>query len=177
MFRLPLVIYIVLITIPFLGSSAHAVVIHYDLYDVYFVHVIDSGHATGSFEYDTVTRSVSKVTIHTTETSIWPALTYTDGDIYRVYTNELFLKKPTDLDNYADLVLKFEDPLGFARIDITPVLSYEHIAAGNVLISDVHRYVNFNGWLYGTVVPVPSAVWLFGSGLLGLIGLARRKKS
>jgi hypothetical protein len=26
-----------------------------------------------------------------------------------------------------------------------------------------------------TVVPVPAAVWLFGSGLLGLIGVARRK--
>ncbi len=28
-----------------------------------------------------------------------------------------------------------------------------------------------------TVVPVPAAVWLFGSGLLGLIGMARRKKA
>ena len=28
-----------------------------------------------------------------------------------------------------------------------------------------------------TVVPVPAAVWLFGSGLIGLIGVARRKKS
>lgn len=28
-----------------------------------------------------------------------------------------------------------------------------------------------------TVVPVPAAVWLFGSGLLGLIGIARRKKA
>ena len=27
-----------------------------------------------------------------------------------------------------------------------------------------------------TVVPVPAAVWLFGSGLLGLIGVARRKE-
>jgi len=27
------------------------------------------------------------------------------------------------------------------------------------------------------VVPVPAAVWLFGSGLLGLVGVARRKKS
>ena len=25
-------------------------------------------------------------------------------------------------------------------------------------------------------VPVPAAVWLFGSGLLGLVGIARRKK-
>ena len=28
-----------------------------------------------------------------------------------------------------------------------------------------------------TVVPVPAAVWLFGSGLIGLIGVARRKKA
>jgi len=31
--------------------------------------------------------------------------------------------------------------------------------------------------LAGTVVPVPAAVWLFGSGLLGLIGIARRNKA
>ncbi|MCW9004850.1 MAG: VPLPA-CTERM sorting domain-containing protein [Gammaproteobacteria bacterium] len=28
-----------------------------------------------------------------------------------------------------------------------------------------------------TTVPVPAAVWLFGSGLIGLVGLARRKKA
>ena len=28
-----------------------------------------------------------------------------------------------------------------------------------------------------TVVPVPAAVWLFGSGLMGLIGVARRKNN
>jgi hypothetical protein len=28
-----------------------------------------------------------------------------------------------------------------------------------------------------TVVPVPAAVWLFGSGLIGLVGVARRKKA
>lgn len=28
-----------------------------------------------------------------------------------------------------------------------------------------------------TIVPIPAAVWLFGSGLLGLIGIARRKKT
>ena len=34
-------------------------------------------------------------------------------------------------------------------------------------------------WVAGstpTVIPVPAAVWLFGSGLLGLVGVARRKK-
>ena len=29
----------------------------------------------------------------------------------------------------------------------------------------------------GSPVPVPAAVWLFGSGLIGLVGLARRKKA
>lgn len=33
---------------------------------------------------------------------------------------------------------------------------------------------NFN---FTTAVPVPAAVWLFGSGLLGLVGVARRKKT
>jgi hypothetical protein len=28
----------------------------------------------------------------------------------------------------------------------------------------------------GAVIPVPAAVWLFGTGLIGLIGIARRKK-
>lgn len=31
-------------------------------------------------------------------------------------------------------------------------------------------------WVGASPVPVPAAVWLFGSGLLGLVGVARRKK-
>ena len=40
--------------------------------------------------------------------------------------------------------------------------------------------LNANGGLayaVPTAVPVPAAVWLFGSGLLGLVGISRRKKS
>ena len=36
---------------------------------------------------------------------------------------------------------------------------------------------NFNANLTPTPIPVPAAVWLFGSGLLGLVGVARRRKS
>ena len=34
-----------------------------------------------------------------------------------------------------------------------------------------------NATIVASPVPVPAAVWLFGSGLLGLVGVARRKKS
>ena len=34
-----------------------------------------------------------------------------------------------------------------------------------------------DGTVTGALVPVPAAVWLFGSGLLGLVGIARRKKT
>lgn len=37
--------------------------------------------------------------------------------------------------------------------------------------------VAYSLYLEGTIVPVPAAVWLFGSGLLGLVGVARRKKA
>ena len=40
---------------------------------------------------------------------------------------------------------------------------------GNFLLTEII--------LDGTIVPVPASVWLFGSGLIGLIGVARRKKA
>ena len=36
--------------------------------------------------------------------------------------------------------------------------------------------VGLSGFVQQVAVPIPAAVWLFGSGLLGLVGIARRKK-
>lgn len=38
-------------------------------------------------------------------------------------------------------------------------------------------YTSYDSAFYYSPVPVPAAVWLFGSGLLGLVGIARRKKA
>jgi hypothetical protein len=37
--------------------------------------------------------------------------------------------------------------------------------------------VGISGFVQQLPVPIPAAVWLFGSGLLGLVGIARRKKA
>ena len=38
-----------------------------------------------------------------------------------------------------------------------------------------NSYVVLDDLTFGTVVPVPAALWLFGSGLLGLVAVAKRK--
>ena len=61
--------------------------------------------------------------------------------------------------------------------------SYEFYAAQTGLIDELHLGFG-NHFLVddlslneASVVPIPAAVWLFGSGLIGLVGVARRKKA
>jgi len=60
-------------------------------------------------------------------------------------------------------------------IGSTFVLDYEVYHGATA----VGTYMQYNLHLEGVVsaVPVPAAVWLFGSGLIGLAGMARRKKA
>ena len=63
--------------------------------------------------------------------------------------------------------------LFFGVIDSAPFtrLSIEWNDAGYVVGFDYLQYTDT------AVVPVPAAAWLFGSGLIGLIGIARRKQA
>ncbi len=56
--------------------------------------------------------------------------------------------------------------------------SYTIIYTANVPVGDASNFggVQYDLFLTGTVVPVPAAVWLFGSGILALAGFARRKQ-
>ncbi|MGC4098274.1 MAG: hypothetical protein QM706_14260 [Nitrospira sp.] len=65
------------------------------------------------------------------------------------------------------------DPSGSGRIyTIDPVSGIATLKFGLGLSNDF-RAIEF----LPAAVPVPAAVWLFGSGLVGLVGLARRGKS
>ena len=79
----------------------------------------------------------------------------------------------------------------FSNVLSAPYLSATEFApdpssAWNFLFSGGGQFANEKGFPFyawavhsgdASVVPVPAAVWPFGSGLLGLIGIARRKKA
>lgn len=57
-------------------------------------------------------------------------------------------------------------------------MEHIYLDVGVFDLDDVSSVKTFNAVANGfAVVPVPAAVWLFGSGLLGLIGIARRKRA
>lgn len=108
--------------------------------------------------------------------------------------NEIWVGSAVDpeifrLDPFGNLlgpVLPPFTPLPFPIGGMTTVGN--EVWVGSAEGSEVLR-LDLNGTTLGTfftpinqaggmasVVPIPPAVWLFGSGLLGLIGIARRKK-
>jgi hypothetical protein len=70
--------------------------------------------------------------------------------------------KPTSFNSYSALI---DDATSFASVTVRTTLT------GDGLQFDRLRF----GLVDFTPVPVPAAVWLFGSGLVGLAGLARRR--
>lgn len=59
-----------------------------------------------------------------------------------------------------------------------------NVGSGWQAINNISQHISHDGYTntsfatgFYSAVPVPAAVWLFSSGLLGLIGIARRKKA
>jgi len=53
---------------------------------------------------------------------------------------------------------------------------YDPTASGNGYLNGQTYALNGNGFLIPAAVPLPPAVWLFGSALLGLVAVGRRKR-
>ena len=68
-------------------------------------------------------------------------------------------------------------PIGF------PQTAWAFEFGGTFAGGNSNELITLNRWTWAvhdgnvSAVPVPAAVWLFGSGLLGLVGMARRKKA
>lgn len=74
---------------------------------------------------------------------------------------------------YTNFVIAFKSGQGQLNPDWAAFSLHNGVTSGDWAISGSQALSHVN--LYAQVVPVPAAVWLFGSGLLGLVGVARRK--
>ena len=101
----------------------------------------------------------------------WNGVNYAFGDI------ELSSATSYDYFGLGGLTTLFGDIMNYATGD-TFLVGQATITDPNSPLVGVRVTLGLNGndpVLQASVVPVPAAVWLFGSGLIGLIGMARRK--
>jgi hypothetical protein len=70
----------------------------------------------------------------------------------------------------ADLVTQALMGINWGSVNSSAVTEVQFVVTGVQNMDSIIDNVS-------AVVPVPAAVWLFGSGLLGLVGIARRKKA
>jgi hypothetical protein len=64
--------------------------------------------------------------------------------------------------------------------DVQNIMNFNNVQFCGQVITDQVSFSNVSGsacTFDTSAVPVPAAVWLFGSGLIGLVGIARRKKA
>jgi len=89
------------------------------------------------------------------------AIQFTDGSTQGILI-------PADIGYYERSIyfLGISDDRGIASITI-----------GTEPLASRHSWIIDNLTVASSAVPIPPAVWLFGSGLLGLIGIARQKKA
>jgi len=143
------------------------------------------GLGSGGISYDTVTNVLS-IDI------VWGSANgFTDltADVSASHIHGLTAAPPTGYSMNAGVLYPLHTLSGFntsaSSGGFTGTVGIQEIdepglLAGQTYIN-VHTPTNGPGEIRGQLVvnpvPVPAAVWLFGSGLIGLIGLARCKQS
>lgn len=150
-----------------IGTGAMAAPVTYALSDFNFA---DGGSAHGSFTYDSSSNIMSAVNIYTTSGTAFTGDAYGTG-----VANWLYLEFYTDnfpgTTNETAFVLSLNQGAISGTAQGTEFLCTGEWCSGS---SIGLRSIVGSGTL--TAVPLPAAVWLFGSALAGL-GWIRRKQS
>jgi hypothetical protein len=171
-----------LFTLLFLFSGvAYAAPVTWTLQNVAFV---DGGSAAGSFVYDAANDIFSDVDITTTAGSVLSDAVYGFSHTFVSSGGQSF----SSLVTYGTTLAQFDSAEG----DLTGTQSLQFVIGGlltnqggSIIISDTEEVACTNSNCgttaasrvmvtgYITAVPIPAAVWLFGSALAGLGWLRR----
>jgi hypothetical protein len=157
----------------FFSGHAQAALVKWTLDGVTFE---DTSSATGSFIHDASTDMFTEIAIVTNVATHSFSL-----EPSPLTTISFISSNAADLTGVTFMSFKLDSPLtdagGIVDITLTPggIGSHEGICGtpdSGCAPRSVERYIA-SGSLIGTQVPVPAAVWLFGSAL-GLLGWLRR---
>jgi hypothetical protein len=149
------------------------------------------GTASGSFTYDADTNTYDNVNITTTGSNLWGTGTCSDAKcdtyiratgLYAPLTSTSLqvtptTTDPTDATGYYGASLQFVSGLTNAGGTVALFTAGGPDGEGICNNADCSGVSAFRGFSGGSVsaVPIPAAAWLFGSALLGLGALKRRK--
>lgn len=167
-----------------LSTASHASKITYEILgDFSNMHGEDLGYFEGTLSIDS-NGVYTDYDLHTSggDGFIFTPYTYgdgskidsgSDGNVLIVNEYEPFI------DFVSNLNLYFFDSLQNREIGFsTNIGSWGEEQTSMYNPGSNIRYVSGgSATVIASTVPVPAAIWLFGSGLLGLTGLARRKKA
>jgi hypothetical protein len=130
---------------------------------------LDAGSAVNSMVFDLTSQAELKLT------------SLVAGDVFELYVNSVLT-----------LITNTPTASGFASTDADAAFASTDFSSESIVLGpgsysiDIYLAIlspdnPFAGVSVSAIelqsVPVPAAIWLFGSGLLGLIGIARRKKT
>ncbi len=163
------------ITILFLSISVHASTVSYTLDNI----ILDDGSKmTGAFDwtYDTIEDFGDGSGVFTAlDIPYNPGSLDNSGMVFTIENNQIEISLDVNLhDTGLGIILKFVQPLSPIQSSLIDLNTSFFECCGNGFKDQPF----ISGSISPAVssIPAPAAVWLFGSGIVGLVGLARRKK-
>ena len=163
-----------ILIIGLISTSSHAAIVFWEPTDgdVNFTYTTATGYSLGIFDvenFDTLQNNplmlnttASADTIMITADGVnFDATSSVTGNSITLFNDSQFV-----IALQEDISSDWFEPISW--FEITPASNIYNITFSNGSVISIDATP--------TIVPLPAAVWLFGAGLIGLIGVARRKK-
>jgi len=175
--RLPHKILGALLAVTVLSTTATAASLTWTFNDAYLQSALTAeiGQLTGTFDYDAYTHVYSNVSISSSGWSQTSDIDYLGATLTTPVgdnSSQLIVTgSTTTVAAYTDMMLQFVSPLSNAGGTVGMTVSSFQFAFGHA----PRYYAILQPGATVSAVPVPAAVWLFGSALAGLGWMCRKQ--